>query len=97
MLKQYIQVSQRESNGEVQGQIDNLPFKVKICLLNTSLRIWMGNGNEKEICRFCIEKALLPGGDPALRQLVPRDLELCNGKGHFLRPKRGKGEEEDNI
>lgn len=46
---------------------------------------------KKEICRFCVEKALLAGGDPALRQLVPRGLELWNGKGHFLRPKRGKG------
>lgn len=91
VLKQYIQVSQRESNGEVQGQKDNLSFKVKICLLNTSLGIWMGDGNEKEIFRFCVEKALLARGDTALRQLVPRGLELWNGKGHFLRPKRGKG------
>lgn len=51
----------------------------------------MGDGNEKEIFRFCVEKALLAGGDTALKQLVPRGLELWNGKGHFLRPKRGKG------
>lgn len=57
----------------------------------------MGNRNEKEICIFCIEKALSPRGAPALRQLVPSGLDLWNGKGHFLRPKRGKGEEEDNI
>lgn len=66
---------QRENNGEVQGQIDNLFFQDENMPHEHLTGVWE-DGNEKEICRFCVEKVLLAGGDLALRQLIPKGLEL---------------------